>query len=99
MLMDGLGLLMACPRDQYFVAERVNGAVDIINASNGTYIGGISGFVGPLATGFGGPNGVVYAPDLNEVWAGDGNGTIKVANPDTRQILATINTGGTARAD
>ena len=49
------------------------------------------------ATGFGGPNGVTFAPDLNEVWAGDGNSTVKVANPDTKQILASIPTGGTAR--
>ncbi len=84
---------------RYYIADRVNFGVSIIDASNGTYLGTVAGFTGPQPTGFGGPNGVTVAPDLNQVWAGDGNSTVKVIDIPTRTIIGNISTGGTARAD
>jgi len=45
-----------------------------------------------------GPDGVVVV-DRREVWAGDGDSTVKVIDIASRKIVATISTGGTARVD
>ena len=79
----------------YFLADRTatpkTGRIDVIDAEGDTFIGTITGFVGNVGSGKSGPNGVVVihergnlgAGDGNdrlEAWAGDGNGTVKVAN-------------------
>lgn len=92
----------------YFLADRSNNAVDMFNASAGTFTGYIAqgSFVGVKACPPGvdphacsGPNGIV-TDSAHLVWAGDGNSTIKVMNPSTSSgILASIATGGQYRAD
>jgi hypothetical protein len=84
---------------RYYLPDRTNFGIDIFDASNATYLATIPGFVGPLPTGTGGPNGVVVVPDQNQVWAGDGNSTVKVADLASRQVIASISTGGSFRAD
>src|SRR5207247_3364842 len=37
--------------------------------------------------------------DRGEIWAGDGNSTVKVIDLRTDSIVKTVSTGGTARAD
>ncbi len=46
-----------------------------------------------------GPTGVLPIPQQRQLWAGDGNSTIKVINMDRNEISNIINTGGTNRAD
>src|SRR5437879_6677824 len=84
----------------YFLADRSNKAVDIFNASSNTFETRVAGFVGFTGNNdTSGPNGVVVVHDRDEVWAGDGNSTVKVIDLGTDAIVATISTGGTARAD
>ncbi|HEX6510654.1 MAG TPA: hypothetical protein VF157_00015 [Chloroflexota bacterium] len=96
-----------------FVADRTNNAVDMIDAPSDTFLGYIAQgqFTGTgprpcTAPGnshaCGGPNGVL-TDSSHDVWAGDGNSTVKVLKPQPNTgaaaVLATIATGGTFRAD
>jgi len=84
----------------YYLADRSNKAVDIFDASSNTFETRVAGFVGfNLDNDHSGPNGVVAVHDRDEVWAGDGNSTVKVIDLRTDSIVKTISTGGTARAD
>ena len=81
---------------KYFLADRANNAVDLINAKTDTFLGpiGKSVFVGAVPAAScptggntcSGPDGVL-TDSAGLVWVGDGNSTIKVLNP-------TPNTGG-----
>ena len=87
---------------QYYLADRSNKAVDIFNAKDSTFIGRVEGFVGSSTSNdTAGPNGLVVIRQLHQLWAGDGDSTVKVidlkANPP--KIIDTISTGGAARAD
>jgi hypothetical protein len=67
-----------------------------------SFIGRLPGFVGPSTSNdTAGPNGVVEIHSLHQLWAGDGDSTVKVfdlrSNPPTR--IDTIHTGGEKRAD
>ena len=84
----------------YYLADRSNKAVDIFDASSNTFETRVAGFVGfNLDNDHSGPNGVVAVHDRDEVWAGDGNSTVKVIDLRTDSIVKTVSTGGTARAD
>ncbi|HZT06093.1 MAG TPA: hypothetical protein VFC51_03615 [Chloroflexota bacterium] len=87
------------PSHRAFIADRDNKGITIIDTNNARYLGTIKGFAGPLPNNTGGPNGVVAAPDLNEVWAGDGDSTLKVVDLGTQAITHSIPTGGVKRAD
>ena len=82
---------------QYFLADRTNKAVDLINAVTDTF----TGFIGQ-GVFTGGPNGVLTDSSGN-VWAGDGNSTIKVLAPQagtgSAALIKSIPTGGLLRAD
>jgi DNA-binding beta-propeller fold protein YncE len=85
---------------RYYLADRSNAAIEIVNAQDHTFIGQITGFVGVRpGAGTSGPNGVVVLPKLNQLWAGDGDSTVKVVDLTSGTILDTINTRGTNRAD
>src|SRR5882672_5014551 len=89
--------------ERYYVADRSNFGVDIIDAENGLYEARVTGMAGPLTSGGGttltnggGPNGVLVTPK-RQLWAGDGNSTTVVAdvNPDSPtylQILGSVST-------
>jgi DNA-binding beta-propeller fold protein YncE len=94
---------------RYYVTDRSNAAVDIFDTRKMTYIGRVTGFVGVVTDpatkrpviNMSGPNGVAFDPQKKELWAADGDSTVKVidtaANPP--RIVATIKTGGQKRAD
>jgi DNA-binding beta-propeller fold protein YncE len=89
----------------YYLADRSNKGVDIIDTKKGAWVGRVEGMVGPIMKKDGtccnndhsGPNGVLVAG--HEIWAGDGDSTVKVVDAKTLKILNTIKTGGEARAD
>src|SRR5436190_793928 len=69
----------------YYLADRSNKAVDIFDASSNTFETRVAGFVGFTGNNdTSGPNGIVVLHDRGEVWAGDGNSTVKVIDPRTR---------------
>jgi DNA-binding beta-propeller fold protein YncE len=93
---------------RYYVTDRSNAAVDIFDTRKMSYVGRVTGFVGLKLNPDGrpaivlsGPNGVAFDPQRHELWAADGDSTVKVidvaANPP--KIVASISTGGTKRAD
>jgi DNA-binding beta-propeller fold protein YncE len=89
----------------YFLADRSNKGIDIVDTKKGTYVGRVAGMVGPIMKKDGtccnndksGPNGVVVAG--KEAWVGDGDSTVKVVDLKTMKIVDTIKTGGEDRAD
>ena len=92
---------------RYYLADRSNSGVDIFNTTTNSFIATVGGFVGIVyATGstttvnndVSGPNGVVPV-GTHEVWAGDGNSTVKVVNLTSLTVTDTIPTGGKSRAD
>jgi len=93
--------------NNYYVAAKTTGGVYVFDAINDFYVGtlGLGSFVG-VGTGTacngracGGPNGVLV-DDQHQIWAGDGNNTVKVGTL-AAGITHTIPTGGlpTLRAD
>jgi hypothetical protein len=87
----------------YFLSDRSNKAVDVIDTKSKTQsklaAGAFVGFTGNNDTS--GPNGVltIHNHGTDEVWAGDGNSTVKVIDYKTGNILHTIATNGLERAD
>ena len=86
-------------RGLYYLADRSNASLDIIDTRTNTVIAQVGGFAGVQndpATGkpsndFSGPDGV-QAVGANEVWVGDGNSTVKVLDIESQTIVATIST-------
>ncbi len=84
----------------YFLADRSNNSVDIVDGKTLKVSAQVRGFAGVPAnknTDVAGPNGVLTVGD--EVWASDGDSTVKVIDLRTRKIVDTIRTGGKKRAD
>jgi hypothetical protein len=89
--------------ERYYIADRSNFAVDIVDAESNLYVGRVDGMAGPGgalpgSTGGGtattngpGPNGVLVTPN-RKLWIGDGNSTVKVADvdPDSPDYLKVI---------
>lgn len=90
---------------RYYLGDRSNAGVDIVDADANAFLTRVGGFVGEaFANGkpdndHSGPNGVVAIRSLHELWAGDGDSTVKVIDLETNEIVDSISTGGTARAD
>ena len=94
------------PTQTYFFADRTHAAVQIIDARSDTPIVinqavGFVGFRGSNDTS--GPDGVVVIHSAHELWAGDGDSTVKVFDlkSDSTPLTAThvVHTGGFFRAD
>src|SRR5438093_9802623 len=82
----------------YYLADRSNKAVDIFDASSNTFETRVAGFVGFTGNNdTSGPNGIVVVHDRGEIWAGDGNGTVKVIDLRPHQHARPRSTGGPAR--
>jgi DNA-binding beta-propeller fold protein YncE len=93
---------------RYYIADRSNAAVDIFDTRKMTYVGRVGGFVGLKfnpdkrpAIVLSGPNGLAFDAQKHELWAADGDSTVKVIDvaADPPKIVATISTGGQKRAD
>jgi hypothetical protein len=89
---------------RYYLADRANFGVDIIDTRSLTYVGRLGGFVGivikngAVDNSHSGPDGVTTHGRW--LYAGDGNSTLKVfdlLNPSTPPKI--ISTGGTTRVD
>jgi LPXTG-motif cell wall-anchored protein len=83
-----------------FLADRTNKAVDMIDGSTGqlTKQVGAGTFVGVQKSfDYSGPDGVLVIG--GQVWAGDGDSTVKVIDIASNKLVASISTGGKARAD
>ena len=84
----------------YYLADRSNAGVDVINTKDRTFVKRIGGFVGFRGkNNVSGPDGLVLVPDRGELWVGDGDSTVKVVDLQSGTIVATIATGGGKRAD
>lgn len=88
----------------YYLSDRTNAGVHVVNLSTNTQTALITGFVtnlvnGSLSPAVSGPNGLIILPDRNEMYAGDGDGTIKVIDLFTNTVVANITTGSKKRAD
>jgi hypothetical protein len=86
----------------YFLADRTNAVVDVVDTATNQVINQLSvpnaPFAGAQASpDTSGPDGVLTVGD--QVWAGDGNSTIKTFDEFTGGPIAILNTGGKARAD
>jgi hypothetical protein len=95
-------------RAEYYLGDRSNAGVDIIDTQHLKFKRTIGGFVGVVLNKTGtavdnthsGPNGVVSHGRW--LYAGDGNSTLKVIDLDAATASAikqTISTGGTTRLD
>jgi DNA-binding beta-propeller fold protein YncE len=93
---------------RYYVTDRSNAGVDIFDTRKMTYVGRVGGFVGLKfnpdkrpAIVLSGPNGLAFDPTQHQLWAADGDSTVKVIDvaADPPKIVASINTGGQKRAD
>lgn len=87
----------------YFLADRTNKAVDVVDTSTNTIATQLTDPTDPFAGFTGnndtsGPNGVLIT-DHNRVWVGDGGSLLKVLDLGTGGELAKIDTGGAKRAD
>jgi DNA-binding beta-propeller fold protein YncE len=91
--------------DLYIFADRSNGSVDFFNASDATFLYRVDGFKGLVLNDNGTANNALSGPDgvlfvgTKEVWAGDGDSTLKVIDLASRKIVDSISTGGTKRVD
>jgi hypothetical protein len=97
----------------YYVADRSNGAVDIINGATNTFASqaGVGDFGGQQSsTAKSGPDGVVVVDNGTTATLYAGNGTpvpatsstllsFNVTNPSTPTLLNTLSTGGVNRVD
>ena len=90
--------------ERYYIADRSNFGVDIIDAESDAYVGRVAGMAGPLTSGGGtattngpGPNGALVTPN-GRLWAGDGNSTVQVAdvNPHSANYLKILGSISTA---
>jgi len=102
-------------RAEYYLADRSNNGIDVLDTHNLTFKRRLGGFVGvaivpgsitpanPFGTtdnGLSGPDGV--ASHGRWVYGGDGNSTLKVFDldsPDVTALKQSVSTGGKARLD
>jgi len=94
---------------RYYLADRTatkgTGRIDVIDTQQNKFLYAIPGtkgevgFVGTVGPGKSGPNGVVAIPQINQLYVGDGDSTVKVVDLTAKAIVAVIPTGGQFRAD
>jgi DNA-binding beta-propeller fold protein YncE len=85
----------------YALTDRSNKSVDLIDAATGKFLGRVAGFTGfnkASGSAVSGPDGVI-AVGNDQLWAGDGDSTVKIIDLKSRSITDTISTGGQKRVD
>jgi len=77
--------------ERFYLADRSNAGVDIIDAENDVFVDRVPGFAGANGPNGNGPDGVLVTPS-RKLWAGDGNATVQVADvdPASRNYLKII---------
>ena len=89
----------------YFLADRTNRGVHVIDLANNrqtTIIGGFTGLAtvnGTANAAKSGPNGLLVLADRNELYASDSGGSIKVIDLVTNSTVANITLDSVERAD
>jgi DNA-binding beta-propeller fold protein YncE len=88
---------------RYYLADRSNKSVDVFDAKTDKFIASATGFIG-VTLKDGKPNNDTSGPDGvvvigNQIWAGDGDSTVKIIDIKTMKIVETISTGGKTRVD
>jgi hypothetical protein len=84
--------------NRYYLADRSNKGVDMFDVNGGDMIDRLPGFVGQQKSNdTSGPNGVVVFG--NDLWAGDGDSTVKIFDQTTKKMIDSVSTGGKARVD
>ena len=94
-------------RSEYYLGDRSNAGIDIINTKRNTFKRRIPGFVGIKLNANGTVNNNISGPDGvtshgRWLYAGDGDSTLKVIDldaPTASAIKQSIHTGGTTRVD
>jgi hypothetical protein len=93
-------------RAEYYLADRSNSGIDIINTESNTFKGRLPGFVGVVLAGSGAVNNNLSGPDGvvthgRWLYAGDGDSTLKVFDltMPTATFKQKIPTGGATRVD
>jgi len=101
---DGFDISFVDQKTQrYYLADRSNKSVIVIDAKSHKLLGGVDGFVGiSMKNGkpdndTSGPDGVVVIG--SQVWAGDGDSTVKIIDLKAMKVVDTISTGGKTRID
>src|ERR1700694_3070894 len=87
----------------YILGDRTNKAVDVVDTTSNTLIAQVGKGTFTGATGnndTSGPDGVLFV-DQKEIWAGDGDSTVKIfAWPSgTPLVVSPLSTGGSKRVD
>lgn len=85
----------------YALADRSNHGVDLFNARTDKFLGRAGGFTGfnrRKGFAFAGPNGMADVGP-GQIWAGNGNSTVKIVDIRTHRVIDTISTGGSRRVD
>jgi hypothetical protein len=89
----------------YYLSDRTNAVVHIVDLASSTETGQITGFKGAsIINGTvdkptSGPNGLLYIPGRNELYVGDGDGSVKVVDLSNNTVVDTIPLGISKRAD
>ncbi|MCW6512210.1 hypothetical protein [Lichenifustis flavocetrariae] len=87
----------------YYLADRSNKAIDIFDTSKDAYVGRVGSFVGAVVkdgkvdNDTSGPDGVLVVGP--EIWAGDGDSTVKVIDSASGKTTAALSSGGKTRVD
>jgi hypothetical protein len=84
---------------KYFLADRNSKAIDIVDTTNNSITkSAYKNFCGVSGCASGGPNGV-WTVNHKEIWAGDGDSTLKVLDATGALLKPPISTGGQFRVD
>jgi hypothetical protein len=86
----------------YILGDRTNKGVQVINTNNNTLLmtagaGAFKGATGNNNTS--GPDGVMIISNHRQIWAGDGDSTLKFLSASTGAVLGQVSTGGQFRVD
>ena len=84
----------------FFLSDRSNSALDIIDTTTNRVVGQVPGFSGAAGgdNSLAGPDGNVPTGE-GLVWVGNGDSTVKVVDVRSQTIVQSISTGGKMRAD
>jgi hypothetical protein len=91
-------------RGEYYLADRSNAGIDVINTQTLKFVTTIGGFVGIKLNSNGTVNNNISGPDGvtshgRWLYAGDGDSTVKVVDLNSATIKQMISTGGKTRVD